>query len=131
MFWGCNGLNSGVKLNNLNNVENADSLFYGCENFNQPIELNLPKCKNLSFMFAGCKKLNFKIELTNINNAKNSSSLFFNCKNLEFKNIESVINQLIIYFGDIIELEKKIEYQIPEKYKNKIKKKSFYVVNQI
>ena len=131
MFCNCEKLNSKISLKNLNNVEYAKSLFCCCENLNQEIELNLDNCKNISDMFYYCKKLNSKIILNNPNNIVEFYSLFSHCSKLEFNNIESTINYLIIKFKNIGELEKTIGYKIPEEYKNKIKNKQFIVVNQI
>ena len=46
-------------------------------------------------MFESCKKLNSKIILKNLNNVKDVFHLFYNCEKLKFKNIESVVNQLV------------------------------------
>ena len=131
IFFGCYKLNSKIELNSLDNVEYSYGLFSHCENLNQPIELNLPNCKNISEMFFSCKKLNSKIILNNIVNAKIYEWLFYDCKNLKFKNIKSIIDQLIVKSLNVNELEKKIRYQIPEEHKNQINNKSFFIVNQI
>ena len=65
------------------------------------------------------------------NNIDNSGYLSNKGKNYWKKELESIINQLIIKYKDINKLEKDIEYKIPEEYKTKFDKKAFYFTNQI
>ena len=131
MFEYCSNLNSKIVLNNLDNVVSSCLLFSACQNFNQKTELSLPSCKDISHMFSNCYNLNSKIILDNLGKVENYSWLFGRDKKLEFDKIESIIDQLVTKVKDIKELSEKINYKIPEEYKNRLNNKSFFIVNQI
>ena len=116
---------------NTTSVKNAEKFFFDCQKLNKEIKLSLPNCKTIKDMFCNCKKLNSKIILKKLNNIVEFYSLFSYCEKLDFKNIKSIINQLVTGIKNINKLEKTIGYTIPEEYKDKINNKSAYVINQI
>ena len=92
---------------------------------------NTSNVTNMSYCFY--KQINFNQRLFwNTQNVENTAYLFYKCKKLKFNNIKSIINKLVIKSSNKVdELEKEIDYKIPEEYKNKITNKSFYITNQI
>ncbi|MCI6343866.1 MAG: BspA family leucine-rich repeat surface protein, partial [Campylobacter sp.] len=49
----------GIELWNVSNVVNMSSMFYGCRNFNQPLNSwNVSNVTDMRYMFDGCENFN-------------------------------------------------------------------------
>ena len=85
MFYQCNSF-TGKGLNkwNTSSLENAESMFNGCNYFNENIgNWNVSNLKNSSFMFAGCYKFNQDLSKWDISNINDMQSMFIYCEQLK------------------------------------------------
>jgi surface protein len=90
-----NGLNNfTLPTEQLTNVVNMSSMFYGCNAFNQPITFDTSQVTDMSDMFNDCKNLQQDISF-NIQNVITIARMFQSCDN--FNNLISFTNTTNIY----------------------------------
>ena len=88
----------------VSNVENMDSLFFGCYDFDCDLSLwDVSNVKGMEFMFGGCD--NFKgrgLEKWNVSKVKNMEAMFAKCKNLDCDlshwNVSQVTNMQHMFY---------------------------------
>lgn len=89
---------------NVSNVENMDSLFFGCYDFDCDLsQWNVSQVEGMEFMFGGCE--NFKgrgLEKWNVSKVKNMEAMFAKCKNLDCDlshwDVSQVINMQHMFY---------------------------------
>ncbi|MCW1355590.1 BspA family leucine-rich repeat surface protein, partial [Campylobacter jejuni] len=71
---------SGIEKWDVSNVKDMDSMFWGCENFDQDISgWNTSSVVNMKSMFKGCDSFNQDLSSWDISNVKNMEDMFENC----------------------------------------------------
>ena len=89
---------------NVSNVENMDSLFFGCYDFDCDLsQWNVSQVKDMEYMFGACE--NFKgrgLEKWNVSRVKNMGAMFAKCENLNCDlshwNVSQVINMQHMFY---------------------------------
>lgn len=89
---------------NVSNVENMDSLFFGCYDFDCDLsQWNVSQVKDMEYMFGACE--NFKgrgLEKWDVSRVKNMGAMFAKCENLNCDlshwNVSQVINMQHMFY---------------------------------
>ena len=81
MFWGCKNFNQPLNSWNVSNVTDMHLMFCNCKNFNQPLNSwNVSNVTNMRGMFWSCKKFNQPLNSWDVSNVTDMGCLFDNCE---------------------------------------------------
>ncbi|WP_086251424.1 DarT ssDNA thymidine ADP-ribosyltransferase family protein [Campylobacter devanensis] len=73
---------SGIDNWDVSSVTNMHMMFYGCENFNQPLNnWDVSSVTDMSYMFADCYDFNQPLNNWNVSSVTNMSAMFYECYN--------------------------------------------------
>ena len=117
MFYGCTNFNKPLDRWNVSNVGNMTDMFNGCQSFNQNLNgWNVERVEFMSGMFNGCSNFNQPLDGWNVSNVKEMSNMFNNCRNfnqnLTMWNVTSVRSWRNIFTGSSMNIS-----NIPDKFK--------------
>ena len=71
----------GIELWNVSNVTDMSCMFWGCKNFNQPLNSwNVSNVTDMHLMFCNCKNFNQPLNSWNVSNVTNMRGMFWSCK---------------------------------------------------
>lgn len=80
MFFKCENFNEPLDSWNVSNVENMNSMFYGCHNFNQPLNSwNTRSATNMGWMFAHCLEFNQPLDDWYVSKVIKMNHMFCDC----------------------------------------------------
>nr|WP_321311949.1 DarT ssDNA thymidine ADP-ribosyltransferase family protein [uncultured Campylobacter sp.] len=104
MFWGCENFNQPLNSWNVSNVTNMYCMFGNCENFNQPLNSwNVSNVVYMSEMFWVCTNFNQPLNYWNVSNVTNMEHMFSGCENfnqpLNSWNVSNVTNMGYMFLG--------------------------------
>ena len=104
MFYGCENFNQPLNSWDVSNVTDMSDMFYGCENFNQPLNSwNVSNVTNMGGMFENCKNFNQPLNSWNVSNVTSMHFMFGYCKNfnqtLNSWNVSNVTYMSYMFLG--------------------------------
>ena len=80
LFYGCVNFNQPLNTWITSNVVNMDELFAWCETFNQPLNMwDVSNVVNMYAMFEGCTKFNQPLDQWDVSNVTDMASMFCGC----------------------------------------------------
>ncbi|WP_279062318.1 DarT ssDNA thymidine ADP-ribosyltransferase family protein [Campylobacter lanienae] len=82
MFFGCDNFNQPLNNWDVSNVTDTSWMFAGCTNFNQPLDnWNVFNVTDMREMFDGCENFNQPLDNWNVSSVTDMYEMFRNCEN--------------------------------------------------
>ncbi|EOG8842656.1 BspA family leucine-rich repeat surface protein [Campylobacter jejuni] len=80
MFWGCESFNQDLSSWDVSSVKNMEDMFYDCKTFNQPLnDWDVSSVINMKGMFRGCENFNQPLNDWDVSRVENMRGMFKNC----------------------------------------------------